>query len=139
MRGRTKQAPRASVALLVIVLATACASSPSTPAATATPSTVVAPSVPSSADTWVAVFGVARAPSALSGDRTDIVETLGDALEGAVVVSPAGCLEGLPASLPADGYVLAIQQSSRAEVLVLADQVRREPSFVGPVHTLCTD
>ena len=85
------------------------------------------------------MLDVARTPSALSGDRTDIVETLGDALEGAVVVSPAACLEGLPAGSPADGYVLAIQQSSRAEVLVLADQVRREPSFVGPVHQLCTD
>ena len=135
MRG-IKQAPRASVALL-LVLAAACASSPSTPATV--PSSVVAPSVAPTDEAWVAVLGVARIPSALSGDRTDILETLGDALEGAVVVSPTTCLEGLPASLPADGYVLAIQQSSRAEVLVLADQASREPSFVGPVHALCTD
>lgn len=135
MRG-TKQAPRASVALL-LVLAAACASSPSTPATV--PSSVVAPTVVPTDEVWVAVLDVARTPSALSGDRTDIVETLGDALEGAVVVSPASCLEGLPAGSPPDGYVLAIQQSSRAEVLVLADQVRREPSFVGPVHALCTD
>ena len=135
MRG-IKQAPRASVALL-LVLAAACASSPSTPATV--PSSVVAPSVAPTDEVWVAVLGVARIPSALSGDRTDILETLGDALEGAVVVSPTTCLEGLPAGLPADGYVLAIQQSSRAEVLVLADQASREPSFVGPVHALCTD
>jgi len=135
MRG-IKQAPRASVALL-LVLAAACASSPSTPATV--PSSVVAPSVAPTDEAWVAVLGVARIPSALSGDRTDILETLGDALEGAVVVSPTTCLEGLPAGLPADGYVLAIQQSSRAEVLVLADQASREPSFVGPVHALCTD
>jgi hypothetical protein len=135
MRG-IKQAPRPSVALL-LVLAAACASSPSTPATV--PSSVVAPSVAPTDEVWVAVLGVARIPSALSGDRTDILETLGDALEGAVVVSPTTCLEGLPAGLPADGYVLAIQQSSRAEVLVLADQASREPSFVGPVHALCTD
>jgi len=135
MRG-IKQAPRASVALL-LVLAAACASSPITPATV--PSSVVAPSVAPTDEAWVAVLGVARIPSALSGDRTDILETLGDALEGAVVVSPTTCLEGLPAGLPADGYVLAIQQSSRAEVLVLADQASREPSFVGPVHALCTD
>ena len=135
MRG-IKQAPRAAVALL-LVLAAACASSPSTPATV--PSSVVAPSVAPTDEAWVAVLGVARIPSALSGDRTDILETLGDALEGAVVVSPTTCLEGLPAGLPADGYVLAIQQSSRAEVLVLADQASREPSFVGPVHALCTD
>ena len=139
MRGWTKQASRASVALIVLVLATACASPPSTPATPVTSSTVIAPSVPSSTDTWVSVLGVARTPSALTGDRTDIVETLGDALEGAVVISPTSCLEGLPASVPADGYVLALQQSSRAEVLVLTDQARREPSFVGPVHQLCTD
>ena len=136
MRGTT-QSLRASVAFLLLVLATACASSPSVPVTA--PSSVVAPSVAPTDEVWVAVFGVARLPSALSGDRTDIVATLGDALEGAVVVSPTGCLEGLPASLPADGYVLAIQQSSRAEVLVLTDQVRREPTFVGPVHPLCTD
>ena len=135
MRG-IKQAPRASVALL-LVLAAACAASPSTPATV--PSSVVAPSVAPTDEAWVAVLGVARIPSALSGDRTDILETLGDALEGAVVVSPTTCLEGLPAGLPADGYVLVIQQSSRAEVLVLADQASREPSFVGPVHALCTD
>ena len=139
MRGRTKQTPRVSVARVFLVLATACASSPSTPATPATPSTVVAPAVSPTADVWVAVLGVARTPSALSDDRTDIVETLGDALEGAVVVSPASCLEGLPPGSPPDGYVLAIQQSSRAEVLVLTDQVRREPSFVGPVQQLCTD
>ena len=90
-------------------------------------------------DVWVAVLRVARNPSALSGDRTDIVETLGDALAGAVVVSPTTCLEGLPAGLPSDGYVLAVQQGSRSEVLVLTDQLSDAPSFVGPVHPLCTD
>lgn len=132
----TKQPSRAAVALF-LVLAGACASSPSTPVTA--PSSVVAPSVVPTDDVWVAVLGVARNPSALSGDRTDILETLGDALEGAVVVSPTTCLQGLPAGLPADGYVLAIQQSSRAEVLVLTDQASRDPSFVGPVHALCTD
>jgi hypothetical protein len=133
----TRHPSRASVAVMFLVLATACASSPNTPLTA--PSSVVAPSVAPTDEVWVGVLGVARLPSALSGDRTDIVATLGDALEGAVVVSPTSCMEGLPASLPADGYVLAIQQSSRAEVLVLTDQVRREPSFVGPVHPLCTD
>jgi hypothetical protein len=137
MRGWKKHPPRASVALTFLVLAAACASSPSTPATA--PSSMVAPSVAPAAHVWVAVLGVARTPSALSGDRTDVVETLGDALEGAVVVSPTACLAGLPTGAPADGYVLAIQQSSRAEVLVLTDQVSREPSFVGPVHLLCTD
>jgi len=136
MRGTT-QATRASVVLISLVLATACASSPGAPVTAV--SSVVAPSMAPTDEVWVAVLGVARNPSALSGDRTDILETLGDALEGAVVVSPTTCLEGLPVSLPADGYVLAIQQSARAEVLVLTNQVSREPSFVGPVHPLCTD
>jgi hypothetical protein len=64
-------------------------------------------------------------------------ETLGDA-RGRGGGLAGGCLR-LPAGAPGDGYVLAIQQSSRAEVLVLADQVRREPTFVGSVHQLCTD
>jgi hypothetical protein len=136
MRGAI-QATRAALVLISLVLVTACASTPSTqPTA---PSSVVAPSVMPTDDVWVAVLRVARNPSALSGDRTDIVETLGDALAGAVVVSPTTCLEGLPAGLPSDGYVLAVQQGSRSEVLVLTDQLSDEPSFLGPVHPLCTD
>ena len=133
MRGWTKRLPWASV---LVVLAMACGSSPSAPAI---PASVATPAGSPSADVWVAVLGVARIPGTLSPDRNDVLETLGEPFEGAVVVSRTACLEGLPAGAPADGYVLAIQQGSRAEVVLLANQVRREPSFIGPVHLLCTD
>jgi hypothetical protein len=123
-------------ASVVLVLAMACGST----SGSSTPSTQgPAPSVAPTLDVWVAVLGVDEVPGALSADRDAVLETLGDALEGAVVVSPVGCLEGLPAGLPSDGYVLAIQQGSRAEVRVLAAQLPDEPRFVGPIRLLCTD
>jgi len=97
------------------------------------------PSVAPIQQVWVAVLGVAEAPSALSSDRAEVLATLGDALEGSVIVSPVGCLQGLPPALPAGGYVLAIQQGSRAEVAVLAAQLPDEPRFLGPVQVICTD
>jgi hypothetical protein len=123
-------------ASVVLVLAMACGST----SGSSTPSTQgPAPSVAPTLDVWVAVLRVDEVPGALSADRDAVLETLGDALEGAVVVSPVGCLEGLPAGLPSDGYVLAIQQGSRAEVRVLAAQLPDEPRFVGPIRLLCTD
>jgi len=120
----------------LLLIAVSCASrSPSTVAGSGPPTPSVAPV----GQVWVAVLGVDEAPSDLSAQRTAVLEALGDALEGSVVVSPVGCLEGLPSALPADGYVLAIQQGSRAEVAVLANQLPDEPRFIGPVHVRCTD
>jgi len=116
-------------------LATACGSTSLTPSALGPPAPTVLPTI----DVWVAVLGVDEVPGALSADRQAVLETLGDALEGVVVVSPVGCLEGLPAGLPSDGYVLALQQGSRAEVRVLAAQLPDEPRFIGPIHLLCAD
>ena len=56
-----------------------------------------------------------------------------------MVISPVACFEGLPPDETGDSYVLAIQQSSRAEVRALASQTSTEPRFVGPVHLICTD
>jgi len=121
----------------LLLVAVSCASrSASTVAATGLPPT---PSVAPVEQVWVAVLGIAGTPGDLSSDRAAVLASLGDALEGSVVVSPVGCLEGLPPSLPTDGYVLAIQQGSRAEVGILAAQLAHEPRFLGPVQVLCTD
>jgi len=120
----------------LLLVAVSCASrSPSTVEASGPPTPSVAPTD----QVWVAVLGVAERPSDLSSDRAEVLATLGDALEGSVVVSPVGCLEGVPPTLPDDGYVLAIEQGSRAEVGVLAAQLPDAPKFLGPVHVRCTD
>lgn len=125
-------------AIVLVVLAIACRSATQPPVST-TSASAPSPSILSSADMWVAVLDVADAPGSLSAGRGAIVRELGDALEGAVVVSPVSCFDGLPPDETGDSYVLAIQQSSRAEVRALASQTSAEPRFVGPVHLLCTD
>ena len=77
----------------LLLVAVSCASrSASTVAATGPPT----PSVAAVEQVWVAVLGIAGTPDELSSDRAAVLATLGDALEGSVVVSPVGCLEGLP-------------------------------------------
>ncbi len=124
--------------IALVLLAIACGS-PTQPPLSTTSASAPTPSIPSSADMWVAVLAVADAPGTLSEGREAIVRELGDALEGAVVISPVACFEGLPPDETGDSYVLAIQQSSRAEVRALASQTSKEPRFVGPVHLICTD
>ena len=121
---------------VLLLVAVSCASR-SAPSAVGSGPPI--PSVAPVQQVWVAVLGVADAPSALSSDRAEVITTLGDALEGSVIVSPVGCLQGLPPALPAGGYVLAIQQGSRAEVGVLAAQLPDQPRFLGPVQVICTD
>lgn len=129
------RATRLLTASALLLVAVSCASRSASTVAAGPPTPSVAPVE----QVWVAVLGVAETPSDLSSDRAKVLATLGDALEGSVVVSPVGCLEGLPPALPADGYVLAIEQSSRAEVGVLAAQLSDEPRFLGPVQVNCTD
>ena len=121
----------------VLLLAMACGSASGTSASSG--QGPPAPTVSPTLDVWVAVLDVAESPEELSAERVAVLESLGDALEGSVVVSPVACLEGLPAGLPPDGYVLAIQQGSRAEVQVLAVQLPDAPRFVRQIHLLCTD
>lgn len=102
----------------------------------------LAASVPASvADVraWLAVIDTAADPSNLDDGRAAILSTLGDALEGSIVISPAGCFDGLPAIFDPGGYVLAIQESERAFVRTLARQLDGDPLFVGPVTVTCSD
>ena len=124
-----------TTAALLLVTVSCASRSPSTIEASGPP----IPSVAPAEQVWVAVLGVAERPSDLSSDRAEVLATLGDALEGSVVVSPAECLEGLPSTLSADGYVLAIEQGSRDEAAILAAQLPHAPRYLGPVHVRCTD
>jgi hypothetical protein len=94
---------------------------------------------PSEQAAWVAVYDTADDPQALSGGRNEILRSLGDALAGDVVISPAACLEGLPEWLADHEYVLAVQQPQRAYVRALAEQLDGHPVFTGKVTVVCTD
>jgi len=91
------------------------------------------------AQVWVAVYDTAADPQDLASERTQIVGALGDALEGAVVISPAGCFEGLPPTIRPSAYVLALQQAERVYVRALAEQLDGHPRFLGEVTVSCTD
>jgi hypothetical protein len=95
--------------------------------------------VPAEVGAWLAVIDTAADPADLAGGRELILATLGDALEGSVVVSPAGCFEGLPATIDQGAYVLAIQEGERAYVRALADQLDGDPMFEGAVTVTCID
>jgi hypothetical protein len=90
------------------------------------------------AGAWVAVLDTAADPGRLNDARKDVLRQLGNVLEGSVVISPGACLAGLPEDL-ADGYVLAIQRDSRADVRALVSLLSQEPSFMGDVTIVCSD
>jgi hypothetical protein len=87
----------------------------------------------------LAVYDTAADPQDLAGERTQMVAALGDALDGAVVISPAGCFDGLPTTIHAGAYVLALQQQERVYVRALAEQLDGHPRFLGEVTMSCTD
>jgi len=73
----------------------------------------------------VAVLDAAADPSRLNDARKDVLRQLGNVLEGSVMISPGGCLQGLPDDL-SDGYVLAIERDSRQDVRALASLLSEE-------------
>lgn len=129
---------RAVVVIACATIATGCASAASGHDDSRSPSSAVsAPTGPQRA--WAAVFQTAADPQDLSAPRAEILAGLGDALDGYVVVSPSSCIEGLPAGISGDGYVLAILREQRGDVRALAGSLDQRPVFVGPVTVTCTD
>jgi hypothetical protein len=88
---------------------------------------------------WLAVYETADDPQALSAGRSEILRSLGDALAGDVVISPAACLDGLPGTVADRAYVLAVQQPQRVYVEALVEQLDGHPVFTGKVTVICTD
>lgn len=122
---------------------TACASASTTdtPRGSVSGSSTVsvsAPAIGEPSGTWIAVLDTAADPGRLNDARKDVLRQLGNVFEGSVVISPGGCLQGLPAEL-ADGYVLAIQRDSREDMRALVSLLSQEPSFTGDVTIVCSD
>ena len=129
-------------AIVVAFIFTGCASGTGGASPSADPpvtsASVAATPVGTPTDAWVAVLDTADDPARLTAPRRDVLHELGDVLEGAVVISPGACLEGLPADL-ADGYVLAIQRDTRPDVIALVSLLSSKPSFTGDVTIVCSD
>lgn len=128
---------RAALLGLLLLVATACAE-PSTPSTTPPPasSTGVSSSpIPVLVDTWVAGLRVEADPNALDADTQDLKDVLG----GALIVSPAQCMVGLPPDVDPSSYVLGIQAPTQAELNALVAKTERDPEFEVKVQMLCTD
>jgi hypothetical protein len=138
MKGLASASSTWALVALCVVTTFACASRSRAPAGgtSASPSEV-APT--GSSRVWLAVYDVAANPRDLSDERTVMVDALGDALEGSVVVSPTGCFDGLPTDIDPSDYVLALQQPERTYLKALAEQLDGHPRFMGAVTVSCTD
>ena len=126
---------RRRVAFLCLLLlgATACANGENPPAASSTGVTV-SPG-PTVGNTWLAALRVETDPATLDDDTRDLKDVLG----GALIVSPASCLRGVPAEVDATAYVLGVQASTQTELRALVAQTDRDPVFEVRVEVLCTD
>jgi len=131
-----------SMVVVAAVMLAACGAPSSDGAATGPPpssSGSSEPPPPAEIGAWVAVYDTADDPQALSAGRREILRSLGDALAGDLVISPSGCLDGLPDTVAEEAYVLAVQQPQRAYVEALAEQLDGHPMFTGKVTVICTD
>ena len=102
------------------------------------PTSQAAPTVPAAgsagAERWLAIVEVAP----LADDLSATTEQLRDPLGLALVVSPVGCFEGLPADLET-GYLIGAVGDSADEVERLIADAGEQAMFTGPVTILCTD
>jgi hypothetical protein len=138
MRPRTRRSIVHLFAGAWLAVGFGCAVTSSTP----DPPRASEPSIaspPAAAETWIAVYDVAEDPNDLEDERSQIVHALGDPLEGSVVVSPAGCFDGLPVTIAHGSYVLAIEQSERVYLRALGQELDGSPRFVGRITVMCTD
>lgn len=84
---------------------------------------------------WVAVFDTARDPNDLEQEQAGLLERV----EGAILVAPAGCHEGLPKALKVDDgtYVLGVVALTKQQMEQAVDRAERDPIFRGQLTLLC--
>jgi hypothetical protein len=132
-----------SIVVVAALMLVACGTAGTAPGAVTSPpppsGSSEPPPPPGETTAWVAVYDTADDPQALSGGRSEILRSLGDALAGDVVISPASCLDGLPGTVADRAYVLAVQQPQRMYVEALVEQLDGHPIFTGKVTVICTD
>lgn len=84
---------------------------------------------------WVAVFETAADPNDLEGQQAELLERV----DGAILVGPAGCHEGLAKALKIDRgtYVIGVVGSSEAQMENAVQRAERQPIFRGQLKLLC--
>jgi hypothetical protein len=122
-----------AIACLSVAL-TGCAGETAPPASPGPSSTSVS-GAPATTIGWLAALRVEPEPDALDEDTKTLTGELG----GALVVSPASCLGGLPAEVGASTYVLGVIAPDRATLDELLARTDLEPLFRVEVQVLCTD
>jgi hypothetical protein len=96
---------------------------------------VPSPSAPPQVRTmWVAIFDVASDPNELDADAQELMDVVGQA----ILVSPGGCLGGLPLRVAAPGdYVLGVRADSQGELEEIVETTGRTPLISVQVQDLC--
>lgn len=84
---------------------------------------------------WIAVFRTEADPRDMGEDTADVLAVVG----GAIVVSPAGCFEGLPGDILLDSYVLGVVAPTKDALDEIVAEVDRTVIFEGRVRTMCLD
>lgn len=84
---------------------------------------------------WVAVFETAADPNDLEAQQAALIERV----QGAILVGPAGCHEGLAKALKVSRgtYVIGVVGSSEARMERAVQRAEREPIFRGELKLLC--
>lgn len=88
-----------------------------------------------SVEKWIAVFRTEGDPRDMGEDSDDVLAVV----DGAIVVSPAACFEGLPADIPLDAYVLGVVAPTKDALDEIVSEVHRDVIFEGQVRTMCLD
>ena len=113
----------------------ACAQESLPPSSSETASPSAPPSASLAERGWLAALRVEREPDALDADTRALAGVLG----GALVVSPASCLGGLPGDVDPAAYVLGVIAPDPATLDDLVGRTDLEPLFRGEVLLVCTD
>ena len=95
----------------------------------------VTPSQQGVVSEWIAVFRSVADVAKLDADTAE----LKDAVDGAIVVSPVDCFEGLPIDDPGATYVLGVVAPTEEQLDALVDLADRPAIFEGRVRTMCLD
>ena len=124
-----------TIAIATIVVAlTACAKAAETIDLTS-PTGAPTTGGPGSVTEWIGVLRT-EADVARLNDDTAAVKAI---VNGAIVVSPAACFDGLPASFGSGDYVLGVLSPTREDLDRLLDELGRPTIFEGQVSTMCLD
>jgi hypothetical protein len=84
---------------------------------------------------WLAGLAVADEPSEL----TALTEEVMAAVDGAIVVSPTPCFDGVPQRFRGSSYILGVIAPTVQELEVLVAKTNRDPLFTALVGDLCVD